>query len=89
MAHFVIGGNFQLRSPPPTAIAVMNANENVIDELTIMSPSSNQHCSGGRESSAIECSTLHRGKNSLNAKAICPNEFCPPLWVTIASMSLL
>ena len=60
---------------------MLKADENVIDELTSMSSSSNQHCIGGRGRGALALkgNSLHTGKASFNAKLICPNEFCPRL----------
>ena len=38
-------------------IAMLKADENVIDEVTNMSSSSNQHCSGGRGALAVKGSS--------------------------------
>ena len=58
---------------------MLKADKNVIDELTSMSSSSNQHCSGGEGALAVKGSCLHTGKASFAAKNICPNEFRPRL----------
>ena len=78
MTNFVSWRKFRVEIPPPP-IAVLNADENVIDELTRMSSSSNQHCSGRRGALVVKGSSLHTRKISFNAKLICPNEFCPRL----------
>ena len=77
LTHFVFGRKFRVEIP---LTSHCNADQNVIDELTSMSSSSNQHCSGGRGALAVEGSSLHAGKASFNAKLICPNEFCPRLY---------
>ena len=46
MTHFVFWRKFRVEIPLPP-IAMLKANENVINELTSMSSSSNQHCNGG------------------------------------------
>ena len=58
---------------------MLKADENVIDELTSMSSSSNQHCNGGKGALAVEGNSFHKRRASFNAKLICPNEFCPRL----------
>ena len=60
---------------------MLNADENVIDELKSMSFSKQPKLQwgGGRGSSTMEGSSLHRGKASFDAKSICPNEFCSRL----------
>ena len=47
MTHFVFWREFRVDIPPPP-IAMMKADENVIDELKSMFSSSNQHRNGGR-----------------------------------------
>lgn len=82
MRHVAFTGNFWVRTPPPPPLppfAMLEAYGNVIDELTSMCSSSNQHCKLGGGSSAVEGSCLHAGKTSFNTKLICPNEFCPRL----------
>ena len=74
MTHFVFWRKFRVEIPPPP-IAMLKANENVINELTSMSSSSNQHCNGGRGPLAVKGSSLRTGKVSFNAKLMCPNEF--------------
>ena len=37
MTHFVFGGNFELSPPPPLPSAMLNADENVIDEFLFSS----------------------------------------------------
>ena len=45
--HFVFWRKFRVGFPPPPPIAMLKADGNVIDEVTSMSSSSNQHCIGG------------------------------------------
>ena len=78
MTHFVFWRKFRVEIPPPP-IAMLKADENVIDELASMSSSSNQHCNGGRGALAVKGHSLRTGKASFNAKLMCPNEFCPRL----------
>ena len=47
---------------------MLKANENVINELTSMSSSSNQHCNGGYGALAVKGSSLRTGKASFKAK---------------------
>ena len=62
MAHFVFWRKLRVVIPP-TPIAMLKADENVIDELTSMSSSSNQHCSwGGEGALAVKRNSLHTGK---------------------------
>ena len=58
---------------------MLKADENVIDELTSMSSSSNQHCNGGTGALAVKGSSLRTEKASFNAKLMCLNGFCPRL----------
>ena len=61
MAHFVFWRKFRVMIPPPP-IVILKADENAIDELTSMSSSSNQHCSGGRGALAVKGNSLHTKK---------------------------
>ena len=68
------------RDPTHPSIAMLKADENIIDELTSMSSSSNQHCNGRGGALAVKGSSFRTGKASFTAKLImCPNEFCPRL----------
>ena len=58
---------------------MLKADENVINKLTSMSSSSNQHCNGGEGALAVKGSSLRTGMASFNAELMCPNEFCPRL----------
>ena len=78
MTHFVFWRKFRVEIPP-SPIAMLKADENVIDELTSMSSSRYQHCNGGRGALAVKGSSLRAGKASFNAKLMCPNEFYPGL----------
>ena len=78
MAHFVFWRKFRVVIPP-SPIPMLKADENIIDELTSMSSSSNQHCNGGRGALAVKGNSFHKRKASFNAKLICPYEFCPQL----------
>ena len=61
---------------------MLKADTNVIGELTSMSSSSNQHCNGeGEGALAVKGSSLRTRKASFNAKLMCPNEFCPRLYL--------
>ena len=66
---------------PPFPTAMLKADENIIGELTSMSSSSNQRCNVGEGALAVKGRSLRTGKVSFNAKLICPNEFCPRLWL--------
>ena len=46
MTHFVFWRKFRVEIPP-SPIVMLKDDENVIDELSSMSSSSNQHCNGG------------------------------------------
>ena len=74
MTHFVFWRKFRVEIPQ-TPIAVLKADKNVIDELTSMSSSSNQHCNGGEGALAVKGSSLRTGKASLNAKSSVPTSF--------------
>ena len=67
MEHFVFWRKFRVGVPPPP-IAMLKADENVIDELTSMSSSSNQHCIGGRGALAVKGSSLRTGRPLLKCK---------------------
>ena len=61
LIHFVVWRKFRVEIPPDP-IAMLNADENVIDELKGMSYSSNQHCKGGRGAINSDGRSLHAGK---------------------------
>ena len=67
--HFVFsGGNIELISTQ-APIAILNAEENVKDELTGMFSSSNHRCKGGGGPLAVKGSSLHAGKVSFNVNS--------------------
>ena len=77
MTHFVFWRKFRVViPPPPPPIAMLKADENVIDELKSMSSSSNQHCNGERGALAVKGNSCQKRKASFTAKLICPKEFC-------------
>ena len=75
MADFVYCRKFRVETPP-TPTEMLNADKNVIDELTSISSSSIQHSSGRRGELAAKGSSLHAREATFNANFICPNEFC-------------